>query len=565
MTGIKKVSNFQRYKDIITVFAKNGLGFLFIRKTVFGRRNMHERILEDATREMGLSVGERIRKTCEELGPTFIKFGQILSTRTDIITENMACELSKLQDAVPPFPFEQAKSMIESEFNGKIEDIFDDFCTEPIASASMSQVYYARLCSGMQVAVKVQRPGIRSIVDIDIHILKSIARFVDRYTKYGELYDFLGMVEEFAKVLGDELDFTIEAENTDRFRHNRAGDREVTAPEIKWVYTTPKVLTMEHIDGIKITDLECLKQKRIDLDMLARTFVGSLITQMLSDGFFHADPHPGNLLVREDGQIVFIDLGMMGELSEKYKRLFTDMLIGLSLKNTRKVAQAMVELGVTPEQLETRAFEKSIGELLDEFLYVPLRQVSIIRVFMGLFDLATRYKIRIPRAFSLIAKCLGTAQNIVEQLSPQLNMLEIAQQTAKSVLMRSIGGKEIKNTLVSGFMDAADIAKSLPGVIARLLRKAEETDFVFELKIREMDKIEKRMEHVFNRISFGIILLSISIILAGLIIAVSSFMKSTDSGTLYSVSMFAIVIGLVVAVAIVIGIILSILIGSRRK
>ncbi len=563
--GIKKVSNFQRYKDIITVFAKNGLGFLFIRKTVFGRRNMHERILEDATREQGLSVGERIRKTCEELGPTFIKFGQILSTRTDIITENVAQELSKLQDAVPPFPYEKAKNVIESEFNANLEDIFEEFCTQPLASASMSQVYTARLKSGMKVAVKVQRPGLRSIVDIDVHILRSIARFIDRYTKYGEMYDFSGMVEEFAKVLEDELDFTIEAENTDKFRRNLSGDANVSAPEIKWVYTTPKVLTMEHIDGIKITDMECLKERKIDPDTLARTFVGSLISQMLTDGFFHADPHPGNLLVREDGQIVFIDLGMMGELSEKYKKLLTDMLVGLSLKNTRKVAQALVELGVTPERLEIKAFEKSIGELLDEFLYVPLKQVNIMRVFMGLFDLAAKYKIRIPRAFSLIAKCLGTAQNIVEQLSPQLNMLEIAQQTAKSAFVRSIDGEEIKNTLVSGFMDTADIVKSLPGVLARLLKKAEETDFVFELKIREMDKIEKRMEHVFNRMSFGIILLSISIILAGLIIAVSSFMNSTDSGTLYSVSMFAIVTGLVVAIAIVVGIILSILLSSRRK
>jgi ubiquinone biosynthesis protein len=564
--GIKKVSNFQRYKEIITVFAKNGLGFLFIRKTVFGRRNEHERILEDATVEQGLSVGERIRKTCEELGPTFIKFGQILSTRTDIITENVARELSALQDAVPPFPFEQAKSLIESEFNAKIEDIFEDFSKTPIASASMAQVYTARLHSGMKVAVKVQRPDIRSIVDIDVHILKSIARFIDRYTKYGEMYDFSGMVDEFAKVLEDELDFTLEAENTDRFRKNRAGDFGVTAPEVKWVYTTSKVLTMEHIDGIKITDLAALEQRHINPDTMARKFVGSLIEQMLSDGFFHADPHPGNLMIRDSGQIVFIDLGMMGELSERYKRLLTDLLIGLSLKNTRKVAQALVELGITRESVETKAFENSIEELLGEFLYVPLSEVSLMRVFMGLFELAARHRIKIPRAFSLIAKCLGTAQNIVEQLSPQLNMLEIAQQTAKRILMHSMGGENAKNALLSGAMDAVDIAKSLPSLIVRLLKKAESSDFVLEFRIKELEKIEKRMENVLNRMSFGIILLSISIILAGLIIAVGTFMRNTDSGgNLYSVSMFAIVIGLIVAIVIVAGIILSILFGNRRK
>ncbi len=530
-----------------------------------GRKGAHQRVLEDATRETGLSVGERIRKTCEELGPTFIKFGQILSTRTDIITEDVAQELSKLQDAVPPFPYEQAKALVEEELRAKIEDVFESFCEEPIASASMSQVYTARLRSGMQVAVKVQRPDIHSIVDIDVHILKRIASFIDKYTKYGEMYDFPGMVEEFARVLEDELDFTIEAENNDRFRENRAEDPKVTAPRIKWVYTTSKVLTMELIEGIKITDVPCLKENNISPAALARTFVGSLITQMLADGFFHADPHPGNLMVRKDGQIVFIDLGMMGELSEKYKRLLTDMLIGLSLKNNRRVAQALVDLGVTQTRVESKAFEDSVGELLDEFLYVPLREVSVMRVFMGLFDLAARYKIKIPRTFSMIAKCLGTAQNIVEQLDPGLNMLEIAQQTAKSLVVRSIGGEDIRNALISGFMDTADIAKSLPGILARFLKKAEETDFVFELKIKEMEKIEKRMEHVFNRMSFGIILLSISIVLSGIIIAIGAFGNSADGGALYSISTVALVAGLVAAGTIVVGMILSILLSGRRK
>jgi ubiquinone biosynthesis protein len=563
--GISKTSNFQRYKEIITAFTKNGLGFLFIKQTVFTKYRAHERILEDAAQEHGISVGERIRKTCEELGPTFIKFGQILSTRTDIITENVAKELSKLQDSVPPFPFEQARSMIETEFCDKLENIFESFSTLPIASASMSQVYLAELKSGMRVAVKVQRPDIQRIVDIDISILRSIARFVDRYTKYGELYDFSGMVDEFANVLSGELDFTVEAENMDRFRSNRTGRDNVTAPDVKWVYTTRKVLTMEHIDGIKITDIAALRQKGIDTDRLARTFVDSLIMQMLSDGFFHADPHPGNIIIRENGQIVFIDLGMMGELSDKYKSLLTDMLIGLSVRNTRRVAQAMVDIGIAQEDVHSKMFENSISKLLDEFLYAPLNKVNIMRVFMGLFELAGEYKIKIPRAFTLIAKCLGTAQSIIEQLSPSLNMLQISQETAKSVLLNSLSGSELKNAVLSGMLDAIDTAKLLPGVVARFLKKAEESDFALELKVKELEKVEKRMEQVFNRISFGIILLSVCIVLAGTIIAIGSFVKGSQSDVMYNVSSFAIVFGLVVAGVIVIGIILSIILSRRHK
>lgn len=565
--GIRKTSNFQRYKEIITVFAKNGLGFLFIKKTVFTKHKAHERILEDAAKVHGLTVGERIRKTCEELGPTFIKFGQILSTRTDIITENVARELAKLQDSVPPFPFEQARSMIESEFSDNLENIFRSFSRTPVASASMSQVYLAELHSGMRVAVKVQRPDIQRIVDIDTGILKSIARFVDKYTKYGELYDFSGMVEEFANVLNSELNFTIEAENMDRFRANRNGKdkNSVTAPEVKWIYTTRKVLTMEYIDGIKITDINMLRQKGIDTDGLARTFVDSLIMQMLLDGFFHADPHPGNVIIRENGQIVFIDLGMMGELSDKYKSLLTDMLIGLSLRNTRRVAQAMVELGIAQEDVHSKMFENSISKLLEEFLYAPLNKVNMLQVFMGLFELAGEYKIKIPRAFTLIAKCLGTAQSIIEQLSPSLNMLQISQETAKGVLFSSLNGRELKNVMLSGALDTIDSVKLLPGVIARFLKKAEESDFVLELKIKELDKVEKRMEQVFNRLSFGIILLSVCIVLAGTIIAIGSFVKGSQSEAMYDISSFAIIIGLAVAAAIVFGIIVSILFSNRHK
>ena len=563
--GISKTSNFQRYKEIISVFAKNGLGFLFIKKTIFTKHSAHERILEDAAKERGLTVGERIRKTCEELGPTFIKFGQILSTRTDIITDNVARELAKLQDSVPPFPFEQARDMIESEFSDQLCNIFENFSRTPVASASMSQVYLADLKSGMRVAVKVQRPDIQRIVDIDVSILRSIARFVDKYTKYGELYDFSGMVEEFANVLCSELDFTIEAENLDRFKANRNGKNDVTAPDVKWIYTSRRVLTMEYIEGIKITDINALRQKGIDTDRLARRFVDSLIMQMLSDGLFHADPHPGNVIIRENGQIVFIDLGMMGELSDKYKSLLTDMLIGLSVRNTRRVAQAMVELGIAQEEVHSKMFENSINKLLDEFLYVPLNKVNIMKIFMGLFKLAALYKIKIPRAFTLIAKCLGTAQSIIEQLSPSLNMLQIAQETAKGVLVNSISGSELKNAVLSGMLDSVDSIKFLPSVIARFLKKAEESDFVLELKIKELDKVEKRMEQVFNRMSFGIILLSICIVLAGTIIAIGSFVQSSQSDTMYNISTFAIIIGLAVAAVIVIGIILSIILSNRHK
>jgi ubiquinone biosynthesis protein len=318
--------NVKRYRQIIDVFAKNGFGLLMDQLGLFNYLKLRKKLFHAAGKPEHLkySTGERLRMSFEELGPTFIKLGQIMSTRQDIFPSDIAEELKKLQDFVRPFPFAEVREVIESEFDDKLENIYKEFDEKPFAAASLSQVHHARLNSGKEAAVKVQRPGIEKIIDLDLHILKDLAHFMDNHTKYGQMYDFSTVAAEFENTMKNELDFTKEGENTDKFKENFLNDDGITVPEIKWIYTSSRVITMEYIEGIRVDDCESLEQAGIDRKLLARKLASSICNQILRDGFFHADPHPGNILILHDGTIVFIDCGMVGMLSESQKRIISD-------------------------------------------------------------------------------------------------------------------------------------------------------------------------------------------------------------------------------------------------
>ena len=311
---LNKKLNIKRYQEIITVFAKHGFGLIIDQLGIFDYLKMRKHGAEAENSNSKLSIGERLRISLEELGPTFVKIGQILSTQADIVPQDIVNELKKLQSSVQPFSFNEAKSVIESEFEDTLENIFKEFVQQPIASASISQVHYAVLGNGEKVAVKVQRPGIEKVISNDLNILRDLAHFVDNHTKFGKIYDFGSMVEEFERTLKNELDFTKEGENADTFRDNFSRDRWVKVPEVNWNYTSRRVLTMEFIDGISIDDNKSLDKAAIDKKETAQRIAQSICNQVLRDGFFHADPHPGNIKVLRDGTIVFLDLGMVGRI-----------------------------------------------------------------------------------------------------------------------------------------------------------------------------------------------------------------------------------------------------------
>ncbi len=560
---VRKRDSIKRYSQILYVFTKYGFGLLLEQLGIFKYLSIKKMPVDEKTKSIcsTLSRGARFRLALEELGPTFIKLGQILSTRPDIFPSDVLKELKLLQDAAPPFPFSEVKSTIENELCDKLDKIFKEFEEIPIAAASISQVHLARMNSGKLVAVKVKRPDVEKTIELDIGILKDIADFIDNHTKYGKLYDSYGMVCEFEKVIKDELDFIKEGENAETFKSNFRKDNGIKIPDIKWIYTTKNVLTMEYIEGIRIDDISALDLAGIDKKIVAKRLATSILNQILRDGFFHADPHPGNIRVLPDGTIVFLDLGMVGYLNEALKEIIVKFFIGIANKDSTLIVRSIIELGAVTERVNKKKFEKEVEDVIDKYLTMPLNEIKAEDLLNDTFRIAFSNNIKIPRVFALLAKTLGTLQSILENLDPDLNALIIAKPIAKRLIYQTFSINKINDNLKKNLWDYMDIAKKLPSVILNLLTKAEDEDFKFQVEFKEINKVQKGFERAFNRLSFCVVLLGVSIIIAGIV--VGSGLSADVGSEMYFLNITLLKIGLVAAFVIVAGLIIS-LIRSRK-
>ncbi|GAE87203.1 ABC1 kinase family protein [Acetivibrio straminisolvens] len=557
---ISKRVNIKRYKEIISVFAKHGFGLLFDQLGIFDYLKMGKKISSDEGEDDSsrLSMGERIRLSCEELGPTFVKIGQILSTRPDVVPSDIIEELKKLQESVHPFSFDEVRTVIESEFEDKLENIYLEFSKEPIAAASISQVHCAKLKSGEKVAVKVQRPGIERNIALDLNILKDLVHFIENHTKYGKIYDLIGMVIDFENTIKNELDFTREGENAETFRKNFAKEGIARVPEINWTYTTRRVLTMEYIEGIEIGDIEGLEKAGIDKVELAKNLATSICNQVLTDGFYHADPHPGNIRILRDGTIVFLDLGMVGKISESRKKIISNFFVGVSTKNSKIVARAIVDLGEMSERRNLKRFEKDIDRMIDKYIAMPWSEIKIVDLFYEVFNIAFVNEIKIPREFAMLAKTLGTAQGVLEKLAPDLNTIEIAKPIAKKLIYQSFSIKNVTDSIKKNalnYRDVVDLFSEFPSILLGILEKYEDRDYTLQLGIKDIDKIMKRLDRNFNRMSLSVVLLAVSIIITGIIIGSSQ--SASPGSEMYFVNVMALRIGLGVVVAIILGLVIS--------
>lgn len=555
----------KRYRQIIGVLVRNGFGLLLEQLGVFGYLRLRHRPLDPnsikAAENARLSLGERLRRSCEELGPTFIKIGQILSTRPDIFSPEIAGELEKLQDAVNPFPFEEVRQVIESEFNAPLETVFKSFKQEPLASASLSQVHLAVLPTGQNVVVKVQRPNIESCIKVDLEILRDLVNFIVNRTNYGALYDFVGMMNELEKTLLNELDFRKEGANADKFRQNFIGRKGVAVPVIRWIYTTGRVLTMEHIEGIRINQCEELVAAGIDRTDLAIRLSQDMMQQVLEDGFFHADPHPGNLSIKKDGTIVFLDLGMVGRLNEASKSSLTALFLGIAAQDGHQVAEALIDLDTMQRRGSIRHFEREIDKLLDKYLSVPISEIQVGPLVAEIFQLAFRTHIQIPGEMTLFAKVLITLQGITEMLDPELNLLVIMKPMASRLLRQSFSLKKVGKQLHRNLTDYQALLKQAPTFMLELFHRMEDNDFDLKFQLKDIDKVMKHFDRISNRLSFSVILLAVSLIIAGIIIGSSlSVSSSTD---IMQINSFMLRVGLVVAGLILLGLIVSIFRSKR--
>ena len=412
--------------------------FLFLLRVLLNSRGWRFKKLSEA--ELRHEEGALLREKLIRLGPTFIKTGQALATRADVLPVEYIQELAKLQDEVPHFPTAQARAIIESELRVKLEDIFDDFEDVPIAAASLGQVHRARLRTGQVVAIKVQRPDIQKHIEFDIHVLRRIARRLERYPNLVRGVDWQGTLDAFHSTIHEELDYEQEARNAETFRKNFARWKEVYVPQIYQIFSTRRVIVMEFIDGLKVVDTEALTaagQNPHDVvTLLTRTY----LKQLLEDGFFHADPHPGNLRVMADGRLAFFDFGMVGRLDAKLQSHLINAFFHVVERDVHGLVDDMVRLGfieLSPED-ETR-FKPIIEGLFNRYLGIRLGDVNFKELMFDMAHVIYEFPFKIPASFTYIVRAVMTLEGIGTQVDPDFRFFEIARPYAKRFMFMREG------------------------------------------------------------------------------------------------------------------------------
>ena len=540
----------QRTRQVVAVFAK------------YGFRLMSDQVsqaLPWGSPGQGGTIGRRLRLALEELGPTFMKMGQLMSTRADLFSEEIVEELKLLQDAAPPVSYPDIRAMVEQEFGAPVETIFAEFQPEPLAAASLSQVHRARLADGQVVAVKVQRPGIDEQVRTDLEILTNIVQWLSRHTRANRSFDGAGMIEEFSRSLAAELDFLQEGENADHFAQNFRQDKGIAVPRVRWVYTTRRVLTMEYVPGVSLRDVETLRQWGVDRDELARRLAASVCNQILRDGFFHADPHPGNVQVTPDGTIYFLDLGMVGYLDDARRNMLVRFFLGMVSRDSRMVAEALASMDTSQDIGSHTAFERDIDKLINKYLTISMTDIRIDRVVGDTFRLAYQNHVKIPREFALLAKTMATLQAALETLSPQLNPLTVAEPIARKLVVQSFSPQKMKEDLLRSFLGYRQLALTLPDLVLRLLRRAGDGELSLQVELKEADKLQQRLERITNRLSLTIILLAVSIFITGIVISsgMSASLNAEMAGFYLTVLRISLVLALLIVLSLVISMVRS--------
>lgn len=440
-----------------------------------------------------------LRETCLSLGPTFIKIGQLFSTRADLFPIEYVNELSKLQDRVPAFGFEQVKKTIEGDFDRSLETLYKSFDPVPIAAASLGQVHCADLHSGESVVVKVQRPGLSRLFAIDLSILKGIAQYFQGHPEWGKGRDWIGIYEECCRLLWLEIDFLNEGRNGDKFRRNFRGVDWVKVPRIYWRYTSPRVLTMEYMPGIKISHYEALESAGLDRKRLARLGAEAYLRQLLSDGFFHADPHPGNIAVNPpDGALIFYDFGMMGQIQPITRSRLMDTFVGIAQRDAGQVMTALVSLGALAEIEDMGPVRRSIQYILDNLMDKPFEEQSVASISDDLYAVAYDQPFRFPATFTFVMRAFSTLEGVGKGLDPEFNFMEAAKPYATE-LMTNGGAGESNGLLSELSRQAAQVgssALSLPRRIEDTLDRLDRGDIRVRVRSIESDRLLRRSSNL---------------------------------------------------------------------
>jgi ubiquinone biosynthesis protein len=433
----------------------------------------------------------RLREALEDLGPIFIKFGQMLSTRPDLLPDDISAELSRLQDQVPPFPGAQAITVIEQALGAKIDTLFRNFNPVPVASASVAQVHFAELPDGTPVAVKVLRPGIAPVIERDLELLYIIARLARRYSPDMRRLRPVEIIDEYSKTIHGELDLMREAANASQLRANFADSKLLFVPSIYWDLTGTQVMTMERISGTPISNIPALKQAGIDLRRLAYEGVEIFFTQAFRDGFFHADMHPGNIFVSPQGQYIAVDFGIMGTLSDRDKRYLAENFLGFFNRDYRTVAQAHVHAGWVAADTRLDEFEAAIRAVCEPIFSRPLKDISFGRLLLRLFQTARQFNMEVQPQLVLLQKTLFNIEGLGRRLYPDLDLWDSAKPFLEKWMRDQVGPRAFLRNLRRELPKWSQLMPELPVLMHDLLQKGGRGELVFNWKSADLERLRR--------------------------------------------------------------------------
>ncbi len=504
-----------RYRRILSVLIKYGFGELVDRLKIaqyveVGLRTLSGRHPE---RLETLSLAQRVRMALQELGPTFIKLGQVLSTRPDLVPHEFITELARLRQEVPPFPFEQVREIIQTELDRPLEAVYEHFDPRSIAAASIGQVHRARLRDGQEVVVKVQRPNIEKVIEVDLDILLHLATLVEKHIPEWKLHRPTRIVEEFRRVLERELDFGIEARHLERFASQFRDDDTIYIPKVFRQASSRRVLTLEYVPVIPVADPESLRAAGLDPKEIARRGAELTLKQVFVNGFFHADPHPGNVFVLPGNVICLLDFGMMGRLDRRGREDFADLAYSITAGDPAHAANALLRLTTHEEDLEPdlRRLEADLAEFIDLHIPAVVGELNFGTLLRGLLDLVRRHRLTIPPELVMMMKAAATAERLVAQLDPDLNLIQAARPYVLRLRLDRFRPDRLLRQTVETGGELLHLAREIPGGLRDLLRQAKRGGLKINFEHRGLERLLEAHERASNRLSLAVVTASLII------------------------------------------------------
>lgn len=501
---IKEVRDIKRFNDILLVLFEEGFDFLLSKIKLKSYVPISKRLKSKLRKSEERRPEMMLRRTLERLGPTFIKFGQLLSVRPDLIPKEYSKELEKLQDKVESFSFNEVKSIIEKEFGKSIEHLFLHFEKKPIASASISQVHKAILKTGDKVAVKVQRPNVKHIMETDIEIMFYFANLLERYVEKIRRFKPVKIVNEFKEWTEKELDFRLEARNATRFYQNFKGSRTVRIPKVYDELTSERVLTLDFIEGIELHNISEIKKKKLDFNQIIKNGFDAIMTQVFVHGIFHADPHPGNIIVMKDNSIAFVDFGIVGYFDERLKNKCIDLLYGIVEQDEELIMETLVSMGMDNE-VNYEQLKSDISFIIQPLQHTSIKDIKVSRMLEEILDIALRHNLRVPAPFVLFGKTIVTLEGVAIEYDPNFKFVETAKPFIEKVVAKRASPIYVWKSFVHNLNRYRKFAEEFPEKADRALDKIQRGSIKVDIEDTDIRKLLMEIGRGSNRVAYGML------------------------------------------------------------